>query len=145
MVQANELRIGNLFYPINRSSRVHLPNKVALKIIELKAFDVSAVMANENPALIKNWHNIQYADLSPIPLSPEILEKAGFDKTILSPYTDMPSYRFGKDAERVIFSGGSVFKYTSVNHFIKIADAEYLHQLQNLIYFLTGEELNITL
>ena len=76
--------------------------------------------------------------LKPIPLTTEILEKAGFKRD--SDYDGLYSF------------GGYNFDLTDgvvvclVNLEYKIGQpVHYLHQLQNFIYALTGEELNIQL
>ena len=83
-----------------------------------------------------NTSGYKLATLSPIPLSPEILEKAGFrydgyvwdtDKVVFGDYKDGVHYCNG-------FSIG--------NKGIKI---EFVHQLQNLYFALTGQELTINL
>lgn len=80
MMQANELRIGNLFYKINRESAVHLPGTIPLKVLEINMFDVLACFSNENPVMMKAIPLIALSDLSPIPLTHDILEKCGFKK-----------------------------------------------------------------
>ena len=95
---------------------------------------------------------------SPIPLSPEILEKAGFKKydwqdayftgTIFGHlyihfYKERIITRFANvlkdEVGHKMISLGFVGKQTSSDNII------YLHQLQNLYFALTGEELNINL
>ena len=79
MIQARELRIGSLFHPVDRSGTIHMPaTGLIFKIVELKAFTVSAVLFDENPAQVETWPEFQYSDLSPIQLTPEILLKCGF-------------------------------------------------------------------
>jgi hypothetical protein len=66
----------------------------------------------------------------PIPLTPEILEKAGFEKGL----------------NGYFFKGG--VEYNLKRHMLEgfgYCEILYLHQLQNLYYALTGEELNIEL
>ena len=94
----------------------------------------------------------------PIRLSPEILEKAGFEKydwqdayftgTIFGHlyiyfYKERIITRFANvskdEVGHKMISVGFVGKQTSSDNII------YLHQLQNLYFALTGEELNITL
>ncbi|MDP4265714.1 MAG: hypothetical protein Q8941_24560 [Bacteroidota bacterium] len=68
---------------------------------------------------------------NPIPLTPEILEKAGFER------------QRSKDLEDVwVKKGVGISADGYYNHDIK---REYLHQLQNLYFALTGEELIINL
>lgn len=80
-------------------------------------------------------------DCSPIPLSPEILEKCGFVKK--------GRYAIGVGGYQVFVNGRIELlqpkkggPYILAFHEVKIA---YLHQLQNLYFALTGEELTINL
>jgi hypothetical protein len=106
MVQVNELRIGN-WVNING---LNLP------------------LTGELFCLIVTG---QIVKPSPIPLSPEILEKInwnGYRKFYFNSH-------FSIDDECHFYYHND---YTGVN-------INYLHQLQNLYYCLVGQELNITL
>jgi len=89
------------------------------------------------------WKYLHFLD--PIELSPEILEKCGFEK-----YTEVPDDGIGDELEiwnnyciDVFFDvhGALVLKDYHVN----INRPKYLHQLQNLYFALTGEELTVNL
>lgn len=88
--------------------------------------------------LFKNGEQvwIELDQFSPIELTPEILEKAGFrydgyvwdtEKVMLGDYKD-----------GIHFCNG----FSIINKGIKL---EYVHQLQNLYFALTHQELNINL
>lgn len=91
-------------------------------------------------------------DISGIPLTTEILEKAGFevtgrDKSIYTLFlSKLDESEFSR--QRIDFfvdnSHGKVELCRSGVCF-KMVPCQYLHQLQNLIHTLTGEELKITL
>jgi hypothetical protein len=73
----------------------------------------------------------------PIPLTPEILEKAGFVYDKITHYKNILMLAEGDN-------GFDVW----VKHFgegNRINAVKHLHQLQNLYFALTGEELNIEL
>lgn len=74
-------------------------------------------------------------EMEPIPLTPEILEMAGFE--VPDGYNDTVLY---KDGIMIDFHLGE-YKLRENNR-IKL---KYLHQLQNLYFALTGEELEIKL
>lgn len=81
----------------------------------------------------------------PIPLTPEILEKAGFIKSPAanSTYKSVPELKAEIHFED--FRGGLVcVLYCSTGSFIP-NNIKYLHQLQNLYHALSGEELTINL
>ena len=99
-MKANELRIGN--WVLNKNGRHIQINRDMFGIVLI---------------------------LKSIPLTPEVLEKCGFES---NPYQDR--YEL-KDLH---------FEYCGVRNIIwseKYPHIQYLHQLQNLHFALTGEEL----
>lgn len=143
MIQANELRIGN--YIADRGNKVwqinhwESCNKVGSKgaeiVIDGKSYGFGHPLTEE----------IDY--LQPIPLTPELLEKAGFTKSVFNQnkyYKDMGSLPNNnvlwinlenKDAKIRSESAGM----------LEFIYPKHLHQLQNLFWCLTGEELTINL
>ena len=120
MIKTNELRIGNWYEH------------------DGKYYQVKSIMNGES-----------YPYVKPIPLTPEILEKAGFTKgksiglTLDIRFDETPFYSAYLWFE---FLAGSVYLYTlDDGHNIELANFIYLHQLQNLYFALTGEELEINL
>jgi hypothetical protein len=147
MLQSNELRIGNYFNPI--AGQIKLRTDVIFEVVEIRSFDVAAVNAGDAPACVENWPEFKYSEIAGIPLTPEILECAGFEKDdthIGRPHyfhpgtmlfelaTKWPSGRF-----RAIRKAGN-FDGVIIGERI-----DYLHQLQNLYFAMTGEELGIKL
>ena len=76
--------------------------------------------------------------MQPIPLTPEILEKAGFK---LDPEFD--GFESGKFDIWFYHIENKGFTYSNMVDGGKLI--EYAHELQNLYFALTGEELNIQL
>jgi hypothetical protein len=126
MIKANELRIGN-WVLLNTKAIRPRPVKVEGKDI----YNIDNKSAG-------------YEQVESIPLTPEILEKAGFTEE--EDYMELYGYRS--------------FKHNTPNTYAKISDntveiymrgledwllIESLHQLQNLYFALTGEELEIEL
>lgn len=139
MINANELRIGNLFYKIDRSNTVHLPIEIPLKVLEINMFNVSACLADENPAMMKTIPVISISDLSPIPLTPEVLEKCRFVQVRGNIF-----YRFFDYNEFRVFihkETDSVFMHYKGNTVNDSVNNLPLHRLQNIIHALTNEEL----
>lgn len=118
MIDNRELRIGNW---------VELKNSGSIK---LDADNIGDVL--NNPAIF-----------DPIPLTPEILERAGFEK-------GGEDY-FNREVVgniSLFYSEGAISISLSDNDFESITqklNIKYVHQLQNLFYFLCGEELKINL
>ena len=121
-MKANELRIGNW---VNDES-----NTMPYQIRPNDIFPLSMI---ENKGKAK-----------PIPLTPEILGKAGFEKEPKK--IDI----YSKSRIRLwVGFGGRCLAYlieegTTTGHYIP-NDIDFVHQLQNLYFTLTGEELQISM
>jgi len=120
MIKANELRIGNL---------VHNALNAVVKV-EAIGYNIINPGAEFSPEM-------KY--LKGIPLTPEILEKAGFTYRYLSP-------------KQHYFENGmvSINTYKTKDSFYyesQLCDVsiDYVHQLQNLYYALCGSELTINI
>lgn len=120
MIQANELRIGNY---ARRSTALPAFKITAKDIVELE----------------DGWRI-----LHPIPLTPEILEKCG--------WIHNPVGIYQLSFERPMTGFASEFRIWWYRDDICIEPMgkdtghigiEYLHQLQNLYFALTGEELTV--
>lgn len=108
MINANELRIGNL---VEKNGVVYVADFITIRMA----------------------HNY-----NPIPLTPEILEKAGFEIQI----SQIDFWKKGKvymywDGEELSANFGHIEQLD--------VHVKYLHQLQNLFFALTGEELTVSL
>lgn len=116
MIQANELRVGNIVY-------------LKESIVRLDKYDISD--------LLLNTENIEL-DYKPILLNEEKLLMCGFN-------SDGLLYEF-RSAEYVFKSD---FKYVWI-YDVELKSSicvkcEHLHQLQNLIFTFTNQELEIKL
>jgi hypothetical protein len=110
-IKASELRIGNLIYRDDGKPDVRKNYPVGVDADAMKS--------------------IQEGEIAfPVELTPEILEKAGFDK--------------GK--EGYWFKGGIEYNPgTFTLEGFGYCEIKHLHHLQNLYFALTGEELKIEL
>ena len=121
-MEAKELRIGNwvnLFKGVNDNGAIWKYYYID------SGYDIYKLDEND------------CGDIEPIPLTPEILEKCGFAKTNMADgykrYTkqgvsiDLPYFEF-------VYNDGD-----------SNVEIKHLHQLQNLVHALTGEELEVTL
>lgn len=123
-MEANELRIGNwVSYSDN-----------AVKI-------AAGFFVNSSQMNIET-------DCEPIPLTPEILEKAGFEKNDRIQQNFSYILQLKSRMTLVYYKGdSSCLSIEQDNKMIDFASGrcKYLHQLQNLYFALTGEELEIKL
>lgn len=125
-MKANELRIGNWY------NEFGIPKKAnATLIVALSQIEIAGKIA---------------IDISPIPLTPEILEKAGFENE-MAEYNDFNIVSNFYNAECGINitlhdDGEYCFEFGDQGNMTVI---QYLHQLQNLYFALTGQELTIDL
>lgn len=119
-MKANEVRIGNW---VNY-------NVKPVRVNAIGSGTMLAVTGNDKDGSVK------YEELEPILLTPEILEAAG-----LSDCED-----FGGDYTYIRKEDDSEH-YLLVCHCVAVSPKpiEYVHQLQNLHFALTGEELSIKL
>jgi hypothetical protein len=115
MIKANELRLNNYF----------LFKGEAKKVKHIWPYGVG-IPTEEG----EDWTQVlEIEEIEPIPLTPEIFEKAGFDDAGFNSY----------------HLGSYVWKDNYLDFGTWGARCEYLHQLQNLYFALTGEELTLDL
>ncbi|WP_065218467.1 MULTISPECIES: hypothetical protein [Butyricimonas] len=143
MIRPNELRIGNWVYiPSRKEEGVEMPAKIR----ELRGTDVTTYGNRKR--------SDSYLCLNPVPLKEELLLKCGFDVLVgrscyswvdkiystpdnnLVLYCKNNSYRFAR--ERFGIGGWTLVDVNGYNFIC-------LHQLQNLYFVLTGQELNVNL
>lgn len=129
MINANELRIGNWV-----KAHGSLKKMTGVLLFEME--------------MEKGEHDKFY---DPIPLTPDILEKAGFKKDRNYWKIDDPiNNEINKTT--YLFRGGIFLIREEINMTGETFDLvslsaklTALHQLQNLYFALTGQELNVTL
>lgn len=119
-MKANELRIGNL---------VDLGNRIA-KVTEINHLSCVVVDLEETQDTIEDYERTR-----PILLTEEWLLKFGFEwkgNKFLTIFTPC--------GKALVYIGDNFFKFSGITIEIQI---KYVHQLQNLYFALTGEELVI--
>ena len=97
-------------------------------LMKIKEFFFDSVMGQADPPLIYLNHD-QIETCGAIPITPEILERCGFESNPYHDRYELGYFHFEHCAIRQMIW---IEKYPHVN---------YLHQLQNLYFALTGEEL----
>ncbi len=121
-MKASELRIKNL---INHEGDV-------LEVIEIKMVSIDG-----NPK-INGWDE---EEIEPIPLKQQWLLKFGFERFPMSAPALAEWDEYVKDGFEVFNYGTSLQEYYFKAWDGKIIKLEYVHQLQNLYFSLTGKEL----
>jgi hypothetical protein len=138
MIKANELRIGDWV----------LINGAPIKVESVLSDEINL----EWRGIFDDDIDVQGTDLetvNPIPLTPEILERCGFvqKKDDFGDDALILELRNSVDSYRLVFYANSDSKAVSVFHKNALIGtlSYHLHQLQNLFFALTGEELKIEL
>lgn len=124
MINARELRIGN--YVLYKESMAEV-SEIGLKHIYAFTFyrEAKTPTGTENVSL-------SIEDLKPIPLNEELLLKCGLK----------PHYFGIKTYYHPLIELDHDFKLMGIDYNVQI---KYLHQLQNIYFDLTGQELEVTL
>ena len=140
-MKSTELRLGNYFNPIDRSNQVHLPlTGFIFKVLKIGIFDVEAIQFDKHPAQVEKYDFFPTNDTSPILLSEEWLLKLGFERKYNNdkPVWVINHYMFLDFSFHISAKESGFFSF---NCFLK--ELKYVHELQNLYFALTGDELII--
>ncbi len=128
MIKANELRISNLF-----NDEDGTPCYFA------------GVWERVDGLIIRDSAGNTYKDsqIYPIPLSPEILEKCGGEKDDKSVFGGYLFRLNGGEQIRIVYSDTIGWHWPMFGHTAVIVN--FLHQFQNLIFLVDGNELDVKL
>lgn len=137
MIQANELR-PNSYYGFAGVDELdwyykELPGRLRMNE-DMGLFVEFSAISNEMLS------EFILSNISGIPITPEILEKAGFEMCHQNPRQETFYINKQGYCPFYIYTSRSDEVYYNENLPLK-----YLHQLQNLYFVLTGNELEITL
>lgn len=134
-IKTSELRLGNWVFG-------HNPATMAYK--QVGYFKVDDINEEGVNTYRVDGFDTESAYYEPIPLTPELLEKCGFE-------LNKKVYRWHKNTITICNNEDNTGFYwdLSADGGLRLAtewkDVNYLHQLQNLFFALTGEELQIEL
>lgn len=141
MIDPKELRIGSIVDTINRTGRVHLPNYFPLIVGQIEFFKVHLYTLDKPFAQQALHQTIDITDITGIKLTPDWLIRARFIKDVRKYYS------LGHEAE-YNFYNIDLFTYNVVqgawwyNGGVLHNQPQYVHQLQNIYFALTGTELD---
>lgn len=138
MIKTSELRIGNVVLYSSNANHIVRITTIGGKTA-LNQFFVNLDKGGN--------HHIPDEHLRPIPLTPEIIEKCGFERDDEEDCNGYFAYRpdTAHYAMRLFIND----KGHVCAHYLRAAIStnhpQYLHQLQNLYFALTNEELEVKL
>ena len=127
-MEAGELRVGNIVQ-LNPEKKWYPEHRVLI----VKSIGSDGINIGYEQYVGRTV--IQWEDIAPIPLTEEWLLKFGFEPT--------------KGKEPIMFTNGKYNYFPSYKYFGRTrnngglihSDVKHVHQLQNLYFALTGEEL----
>ncbi len=131
-MKENELRIGNYIYTtrLNLDHDVFTDNDKDYRVVSVSAIDNSVLRDSSG-----YWYDIEY--FKPIPLTEEWLLKFGFVKMD-------EKHNFFIHGYQINFKVDKKMKWVAwCNTVLTNVEIKYVHQLQNLYFALTNEELTI--
>jgi hypothetical protein len=130
-VKASELRIGNLVQPVDDNWPVKV---IGVEYINLEEFE-------GNPYWTVN--DFKLNELTPIELNPEWLEKFGFENNRIQwRWHTIRVEEFGTISQSV-FPGEYCLTFLDSIPYMLPTRIRYVHELQNLYFAITGQELEI--
>ena len=139
-IKPKEIRLGNLFYYRDSDS------PLVAEVSEISYANVDIDILSELPEGLSQYQpQVAYCWLEPIPITDWPLNKLCF-----FPYDGVKnSYIDGLCRFVLTMEGRGIWSLHSYNvvdgEMQLIKDIKYLHELQNIIHSLTGEELTINL
>lgn len=132
MIEPKEIRQGNRFFTIPEGSNISFPDKTTIyKAVSVGHFDLEAIEHTLIPAQMRVWNVFKYKQLWPIEITENWLVNLGFEKNITDWNIIWTKKEFGLSFEDNKYE----FAY-SISKEVK-----YIHELQNLYFAITGEEL----
>ncbi len=132
MIESNELRLGN--WVKWEDSPV--------KTIAIKKNKLDVLVKSGDKQHIKN---LDYNQISPYPVSPELLAVNGFKKNLLFPHLHAYTHeKYHLNINIVGHISEISFGLIPQNMGMIFQQNISLHQLQNLFYVLTNNELQVT-
>jgi hypothetical protein len=151
MIKANELRIGNKVFLDEDGVRTIATIQSIGK--DAEGYSGYYVSFSNGSCTIEDHFDDGELLVQAIPLTPEILEKAGFkyaadddvwEECKLSAFEEV-WWISGMYFIEKGWQGYTFYKSTDEDTYMQLVVIEHLHQLQNLYYALTNTELNIEL
>lgn len=142
MIQANELRIGNLFYD-DDGLIVRMTGYKPLDHLFRCDSKEGCTLLFDKVGGTEGWE-MENTECNPIPLTPEILQAVGFkqgDNTNVNAHFFTTTLVMPGEISIDINPENGICFLVDRDENIKLKPVKYLHTLQNLLFALTGQEL----
>lgn len=140
-IKPNELRIGSFVDLVNRSNVIHLPSGHTFRVMAIGQFEVQ-LLPNEvatHEATPEQILTVPTKDICGISLTDELLVRFGWVWNEECDSYEKPSQISMNMQLR--FGGWTMFNYVTKALIAK--RIFYVHQLQNLCFAMTGNELDL--
>lgn len=141
-MRPEELRIGNLF-GLSESNKTEVAQYLE-ETLKQEYFPICAIEGTEVRLFIEEELEFSYSDLIPIPLTEEWILKFGF----INNDGDY-EIEIGRQGFRLVLAQDTdwllLYRDDIGCNYNALIFIDYIHQLQNLYYALTGEELKLKL
>lgn len=153
MIKVTELRIGNWVQtqvlkspsvPVFPRPNAPSSSSICLPDVQTVYHQIEALW--ENMIQLQGWdtYKINLNDWRGIPLTPQILEKCGFKRIDDGKDDDFEEMYETERGDRIDNEKGT-YKWWHNDRYYSYVELKTVHQLQNLYFALTGQELTVNL
>jgi len=133
MIQPNELRKENIVsLELGGGFKHHLVRVKEILHDHIMYEQFADMPLNLPP---DEWQKCMYCYVKPLPLTEELLIKSDFKENSNTSY----EYKYVKNKVAIHVKGGKFYLIYDLDHEDVVVEIEYVHQLQNFIFVLTGE------
>lgn len=137
--QLSELRIGNILS--YKGDYVHV-TLLSMDVDDEYQDIIGFCKLGQSTNEISNWNRAMAGDLLRVAITPDLLESCGFEKSYDKALPFQDAYTF----EWVTLDRDFQISIACEDSVIRIGEPlKYLHEVQNVIYFLTKKEIPVNL
>jgi hypothetical protein len=141
MIKTNELRQGSLVYAYGEQLQCAI-----LSLMQIGSDVRADIMRPGSPKDNPGFTFVKYEDMEPIPLTSEVIGKCKSNSQVLRYEVGLNKMVIEiDDLKAEISTPEPIDGIRESSSFAKVPIIEYLHQLQNLFFALTGQELEVKL
>jgi hypothetical protein len=146
MIKANELRIGNCVNYTLPEVIQEFDDGTAVAVRDKSVVCSGKIQEVNRTGVVIEGNSVRSSFISPIPLTPEILERCGFGKMVMENERQSFSLEKADIQLRIYISKNNIFTFLSVRGSQEtVIFLTQLHQLQNIYPLLWCEELEMEL